>query len=163
MQVTAEELLYGKDQVFDVEIPDGVLEPTLDKGGSTARTGRGKTIRLRPLSVGDVQLIAKASKNDEVLTSVLMIHRAVVEPKLKQSQIAEMHGGLIRFLVDLINRISGLNTTDDETREIAASPLVQAFFVLAKEFHWTPEQVKQMTLGQILGYLEMVNQSRKAS
>jgi hypothetical protein len=163
MLVTAEELLYGKDQVFDVEIPDGVLEPTLDKESSAPRLGRGKTIRLRPLSVGDVQLIAKASKNDEVLASVLMIQRSMVEPKLKQNQIAEMHGGLVRFLVDLINRISGLNTTDDETREIASSPLVQAFFVLAKEFHWTPEQVKQMTLGQILGYLEMINQSRKAS
>jgi hypothetical protein len=160
MQVTAEELLYGKDQVFDVEIPGGVLEPALV---SAPESGCSKTIRLRPLSLGDIQLIAKAAKNNEVLTSVLMIQRAAVDPKLKQNQITEMHGGLVRFLVECINRISGLNTTDDETREIAASPLVQAFFVLAREFHWTPEQVKQMTIGQVIGYLELINQSRKAS
>jgi len=163
MQVSAEELLYGKDQVFDVEIPPALLEPGLD-GDAAARppgTG-GKTIRLRPLSVGDVQLIAKAAKNDEVLTSVLMIQRAAIDPKLKQSQVAEMRSGLVRFLVERINRISGLDTTDDELREMTGAPLVQAFFVLAREFQWTPDQVKQLTIGQVLGYLELVNKAKKA-
>ena len=160
MLVTPEELLYGKDQVFDVDIPGSLLEPDLNSSG---RESKGKSIRLRPLSVSDVQLIAKAAKNDEVLTSVLMIQRAVVEPKLKQGQIAEMHSGLVRFLIERINRISGLSTTDDELREMTSSPLVQAFFVLAREFHWTPEQVKGMTIGQVLGYLELANQGRKAS
>ena len=160
MLVTPEELLYGKDQVFDVEIPGSLLEPELNASG---REARGKSIRLRPLSVSDVQLIAKAAKNDEVLTSVLMIQRSVIEPKLKQGQIAEMHSGLVRFLIERINRISGLSTTDDELREMTSSPLVQAFFVLAREFHWTPEQVKNMTIGQMLGYLELANQGKKAS
>ena len=162
MQVTAEELLFGKDQVFDVEIPAAVLEPSLENGNGAPKNGRGKTVRLRPLTVGDIQLITKAARNDEVLTSVLMIQRAVVDPKLKQNEIAELHSGLVRFLVERINRISGLNTTEDGMREMAASPLVQAFFVLAREFHWTPEQVKQLTIGQVLGYIEMLNQTKKA-
>jgi len=160
MQVTAEELLLGRDQTFDVEIPLDLLDPS---PGSPAPPGAGlrKTIRVRPLSVADVQLIAKAARNDDVLTSVLMIQRAVVEPKLKQNQISEMRSGLVRFLVERINRISGLSTDDDELREMAAAPLVQAFFVLAREFHWTPDQVKQMTVAQVLGYLELANQSKK--
>jgi hypothetical protein len=160
MLVTAEELLFGKDQTFDVEIPRELLEP--DAGSAaTPAGGARKTVRVRPLSVADVQLIAKAARNDEVLTSVLMIQRAVVEPKLKQNQISEMHGGLVRFLVERINRISGLTTDDDELREMSSAPLVQAFFVLAREFHWTPDQVKQMTVAQVLGYLELVNQGKK--
>jgi hypothetical protein len=161
VQLTAEDLLYGKDQVFDIEIPAILLEPDAEADDHVEAKKRGKNVRVRPLSVGDIQLIAKAARNDEVLTSVLMIQRAVVEPKLKQNQISEMRSGLVRFLVERINRISGLTTTDDEMHEMAASPLVQAFFVLAREFHWTPEQVKGMTVGQVLGYLELVNQGKK--
>lgn len=160
MLVTPEELLAGKEMTFEVEIPPAVLHPSADGKAGTGEAA--KTIQLRPLTVRDVQLIAKAAKDDEVLTSVLMIHRAVVEPQLKQNDIANMHGGLVRFLVDAINRISGLNTTEDEVQEIVESPLVRAFFVLAKEFHWTPQQVKEMTVGQILGYLELLNQTKKA-
>jgi hypothetical protein len=158
MLITAEELLAGKEALFDVEIPPSLVNPAME----SATGHKGKTIRLRPLTVRDVQLIAKAAKTDEVLTSVLMIQRAAVEPRLKQNEIAEMSGGLVRFLVEKINRISGLNTSDDELRDIAASPLVRAFFVLAREFHWTPEQVREMTLGQLLGYLEMLNQEKRA-
>jgi hypothetical protein len=157
--ITPEELLAGKELTYDVEVPPSVLVP----GGDHARNGEAKKIRLRPLSIKDVQLIAKAAQDDEILTSVLMIHRATVEPKLKQNEIAEMPGGLVRFLVDRINRISGLSTGEEELKEIASSPIVQAFFVLAKEFNWTPQQVKQMTVGQIIGYLELLNQTKKAS
>jgi hypothetical protein len=38
---------------------------------------------------------------------------------------------------------------------------VRAFFVLAREFNWTPEQVKELTIAQILGYLEMLNQTKR--
>jgi hypothetical protein len=43
------------------------------------------------------------------------------------------------------------------------SPLVQAFFVLAREFNWTPEQVRSLTLGQVVGYLEMLNHTKKGA
>lgn len=158
--VTPEELLAGKEMVYDVAIPPEILHPSLD--GRKEGNGAEKRIRLRPLTVKDVQLIAKAAKDDEVLTSVLMIQRAVVEPPLKQNQVAEMHSGLIAFLVDCINRISGLSTTEDELREMAEAPLMRAFFALAKEFNWTPQQVRQMTVGQILGYLELLNQGKRS-
>lgn len=161
MFVTAEELLAGRELTFEVEIPAQILNPSLENGNGNHRAeNAGKKIQLRPLTVKDVQLIAKGAKDDEVLTSVLMIQKAVVEPALKQSDIAGMHSGLVRFLVDAINRISGLSTTEDEMKEIVESPIVRAFFVLAKEFNWTPQQVREMTVGQILGYLELLNQSK---
>jgi hypothetical protein len=160
MMVTPEEILAGKDQTFDVEIPGDILHPSLE--AESVAPGEGKTIRLRPLTVEDVQLIAKAAKDDEVLTSVLMIQRSVVEPSLKHPDIARMSSGLARFLVDCINRISGLTTSKDEIQEIINAPLVRAFFVLAKEFNWTPQQVRELTVGQILGYLELLNQTRRS-
>ncbi|HEX5833976.1 MAG TPA: hypothetical protein VFY34_08985 [Pyrinomonadaceae bacterium] len=161
MFVTAEELLAGREMTFEVEIPPQILSPSLENGNGHAADVAAKKIQLRPLTVKDVQLIAKGAKDDEVLTSVLMIQRSVVEPALKQNDIAGMHSGLVRFLVDAINRISGLSTTEDEMKEIVESPIVRAFFVLAKEFNWTPQQVREMTVGQILGYLELLNQNKQ--
>jgi hypothetical protein len=161
MFLTPEELMAGGSLSYEVEIPREVLAPGRNGAGFKAGEAK-KEVKLKPLTVKDVQLIAKAAKGDEVLTSVLMIQKAMVEPALKQNEIAGMHGGLVRYLVDQINHISGLSTTEDEMREIAESPIVRAFFVLAKEFNWTPEQVKGMTVGQILGYLELLNQTKKS-
>ena len=161
MLVTPEELLAGKEMTFEVEIPDQILNPS--PNGKSVAVGKAKKIVVRPLTVKDVQLIAKAAKDDELLTSVLMIQRAVVDPPLKQGEVASMHSGLIRFLIEVINRVSGLSTSDDELRQITQSPIVQAFYVLAKEFGWTPEQIKEMTLAQILGYLDLLNQTKKLS
>jgi hypothetical protein len=162
MFVTPEELLAGREMTYDVVIPKSILFPSLDKEEAQQEARAGRTIRLKPLTVRDIQLIARAARDDEVLTSVLMIQKAVVEPPLKQNQVAEMHSGLVGFLVDCINRISGLSTDEDEVRQIADAPIVRAFYVLAKEFHWTPDQVREMTVGQILGYLELLNQSKRA-
>jgi hypothetical protein len=159
MIITPEELLAGKELTYEVEVPPSVLTA----GEQRADAAAAKKVRLRPLTIRDVQLIAKAAQDDEVLTSVLMIQSGVVEPKLKQNEISEMPGGLVRFLVEQINRISGLSAGDDELKEMTSSPIVQAFFVLAREFSWTPQQVKQMTVGQVISYLEMLNQTRKAS
>jgi hypothetical protein len=154
--VTPEELTAGKDLTFDVEIPAEILHPTAD-GSPPSRPGG--TVRLRPLTVKDVQLIAKAAKDNEVLTSTLMIQHAVVEPALKQHEVAELPGGVVSFLIDSINRVSGLTTSEDELHEIARSPIVRAFFILAKEFNWTPQQVRELTVGQLLGYLELLNET----
>jgi hypothetical protein len=156
--LTPEELLAGRDAVFDIDVPADVLRPAPEGSGATAVGGR---LRLRPLTVSDVQLIAKAAKDDEVLTSILMIQRALVEPKLDQAQIARMHGGLVGFLVDRINRISGLVTSDDELRALAESPLAQALLILAREFHWTPTELRAMTVGEVLAYLELTQGSRE--
>ncbi len=161
MFVTPEDLLAGGEMTYDIEIPPSILNPSLD--GQPVEEKPEKKIKLRPLTVRDVQLIAKAAKGDEVITSVLMIQQAAVEPPLKQKDIANMHSGLVRFLVEQINQISGLSTTEEEIQEMTESPLVRAFFVLAKEFNWTPQQVKEMTVGQILGYLELLNQTKSNS
>jgi ABC-type nitrate/sulfonate/bicarbonate transport system substrate-binding protein len=151
---TPEELLAGSELTYDVEIPAALLRPSLD-GDHAADLG-ARQVRIRPLTVRDVQLIARAAKNDEVLTSILMVQRAVVAPPLKDRDVGQMHGGLVQFLVERINRVSGLSTDDDELRSIADSPLVQAFVIMAKEFGWTPEQVKALTMAQLLGYLEVL-------
>jgi hypothetical protein len=156
--ITPEELFAGNTATFDVEIPPSLLDP---ESAGEARPPAARKIRLRPLTVKDIQLIAKAAKDDEVLTSVLMIQKAVVEPPLKQNDVAALRSGLVSFLVDRINHISGLTTTEDELRAIADAPIVQAFFLLAKEFNWTPQQVRELTIGQIVGYLECLNQGRK--
>ena len=162
MFLTPEELLAGRELQFEVEIPHELLQPTLEARPAATTPSPGR-VKLRPLTVRDVQMIAKAAKTDEVFTSVLMIQKAMVEPALKPNQISEMPSGLVRYLVGCVNRISGLTTTDDQLRELRESPIGQAFFVLAQEFNWTPDQVKALTLGQILSYLEMVNQSRRAA
>ena len=159
MLVTPEELLAGHDLTFDVTLPPDILQPSLDD--APAPNGEPRRIRLRPLTIHDVQLIGKAAKDDEILTSLLMIQQAVVEPKLTQAQVARMHSGLVSFLVRCINRISGLTTAEDDLRAIAESPLVRAFYILAREFNWTPQQVQAMTVGQILGYLELLNETRQ--
>jgi hypothetical protein len=158
--LTAEDLLAGKDALFDVEVPAEVLRPADEHEGAGDAVVGGH-VTLRPLTVSDVQLIAQAAKDDEVLTSVLMIRRAVVEPKLEQADAAAMHGGLVGFLVGEINRISGLRSTDEDLRALAASPLAQAFMVLAREFNWTPAQLRAMTLGEVLAYLEMTREARE--
>ena len=158
MLLTAEELLAGKSLTYSIAVPPDVLNPA--SPGEPSALGE---VRLRPLTVKDVQLIAKAAREDEVLTSVLMIQRALIEPKLKQQEIGELPSGLVRFLIEHINRISGLTTDEQDVRAIVESPLVQAFFVLAREFKWTPEQVRSLTVGQVVGYLEMLNHTRKAA
>ncbi len=154
--LTPEELLAGRGAVVDVEVPGEVLRPATD-GDESLPGGR---VRMRPLTVGDVQLIARAAGDDEVLTSVLMIQRAVVEPELKQADVASMHSGLVSFLVTRVNRISGLSSTDEELRALAESPLGRALLVLAREFGWTPQELRKLTVAEVLSYLELTRATR---
>ena len=156
--LSAEELMAGSDLTFDVELPAFLLNPQATEGDNAPS---GRCVRLRPLTVRDIQLIAKAARDDDVLTSILMIQRAVVEPAFKQQEVAQMSGGLVRFLVESINHVSGLSSSADELRDMTQAPLVQAFFVLARDFHWTPEQVRALTVGQLLGYLELLQSGRQ--
>jgi len=149
MFASAEDLMAGVDAVT-ITLPDNLL--ALDTDAASP-----KRVELRPLTIRDVQLIARAAKEDEVLTSVLMIQQSMQMPKLEQKDIAAMSGGLVSFITKKINEISGLYSSDAQLRELSESPIGQAFFVLAREFNWTPEQVRELTLGQILGYLEMLN------
>jgi hypothetical protein len=146
--LTAEELLAGGTLTHEVEIPTDLLN---SNGQGSAQ------VILRPLTVRDLQQISKAARDDESLSSALMIQQALVEPALKLEQVSQLPAGLARFLVERINAISGVSTPRNQLEEMVQAPLARACFVLAKEFGWTPEEVSGMTIGQILLYLEMAN------
>ncbi|PUB12412.1 hypothetical protein [Yoonia sediminilitoris] len=146
MMLTGEELLAGATARHQHDIPPEFL------GGS------GKSpqqVELRPLTVRDLQLIARAAKEDENLSAALMIQQALVSPVLKLEEVQSLPAGLARHLVERINSLSGVDLPQDALEEMVQAPLAKACFVLAREFGWTPEEVSGMTIGQILLYLEM--------
>lgn len=144
--LTAEELLAGSKLNHTVDIPAGLLAQA---NGSPAQ------VVLQPLTVRSLQLIVKATRSNPSQTAALMIQEALLEPELSAQQVAALPAGLARFLVNEINRISGLATSADELEEHVQAPLARACFVLACEFGWTPEEVSGLTIGQILLYLQM--------
>lgn len=152
--LTAEELLAGGALSFEIEVPPAVLNAS---GGKAA--GR---VRLRPLTVHDLQLIARAAKDNDALTSALMVQTALVEPKLTLPQVNAMHVGLLEYLLGEINRISGIVARPEDLQAAAQEPLVRAAFLLAREFGWTPEQVGELTLGQILLHLQLLKERQVA-
>jgi hypothetical protein len=152
MILTAEDLLAGSELRHQIAIPDDLLPPD-----SRRADGEGpRLVVLRPLTVRDLQLIVKAARQDDLLTSALMVQRALVEPELSQGQVAALPAGLLRYLADQVNRVSGIGVTADTVERMVQAPLARACFILAREFGWTPQQVSEMTLGQILLYLEML-------
>jgi hypothetical protein len=144
--LTAEEMLAGGGLTFTVGIPAEYFP------------GDGSSLRqvvLRPLTVRDVQRILKASREEAGLSSALIIQQGLVEPALTAAQVSGLPAGLARFLVDEINRVSGLTTSSEELVEYVQSPLARACFILSREFGWTPEEISGLTIGQILLYLQM--------
>jgi len=144
--LTAEELLAGGSLSHSITIPPELLSTN---GGTPGH------VVVKPLTVRDLQLIVKASRDDSGLTAALMIQQALVEPELSASQVSALPAGLARFLMDEINRVSGLATSADELTEHVQAPLARACFVMAREFGWTAEEVSGLTIGQILLYLQM--------
>ena len=150
--LTADELLAGSALAHVVEIPAELLARDDD-----APVGQ---VRLRPLTVRDVQLAGKAARDDDQLLSLLLLKAGLVEPVLSLEQLQGMPAGLARFLVEAVNRVSGLSVDDETLRGAVQSPLARASFVLAREFGWSPEQVGELTVGQLLLYLEMLEGGR---
>ena len=64
-----------------------------------------------------------------------------------------MHAGLVYFLAERVNVISGLGSDNESLDETASSPLGRTHILLARHFGWTPEQVSQLTPGQVAVYL----------
>lgn len=153
--LTAEELLAGSAITHDVEIPASILA-----SADGAQPKGPMKIKLRPLTVRDVQRITKGAKESETLLSVLMLKEALVEPRLSFDQVHALHAGLARFLLDELNRISGLKVEENGLSEAVQAPLARACFILAREFGWSPQEVGELTMGQILLYLEMIRQNR---
>jgi hypothetical protein len=178
--LTAEELLAGSTLTFEVAIPPELLSPAGRAGptgegvpageagaagaagvavaAGTGARGELGVVRLRPLTVADLQVVLRAARESDGMVAALMVQRALVEPELTVMQVARLHVGLLEFLLGEVNRVSGIRTTEGELRSAVEAPLARAAHVLAREFGWTLPQVSELTLGQILVHLQMLQQ-----
>lgn len=145
--LTAEDLLAGAEARHTVEIPADVLASAGDTPGCVV---------LRPLVVRDVDRIMRAAREERVLTSVLMVQQALVEPKLGVEQVQALPAGVVQYLVAKVNALSGLSLGGDELEQAVKAPLARACFVLSRSFGWTPAECSELTVGQVLLYLEML-------
>jgi hypothetical protein len=153
--LSAEELLAGSALNFEVEVPAAVLHPGDGAGNGD---GEGGTVQLRPLTVRDLQLVSRAARESDSLLATLMVQRALAEPAMSVAQVSTLPVGLVQFLLHHVNRISGIAATSDQLASAAEAPLAKAAFVLAREFGWTPQQVGELTLGQVLLHLQMLRE-----
>ena len=143
--LSAGDLLAGSRTAHEVVIPGELLAP----GGESA----DGTVRLRPLSLAALTTISLAARQDAGLIPVLMLKESLLEPELGVDEIRRLHVGLVRFLLDRINELSGLGPDGGGVDEAARSALGSTHLLLARHFGWTPEQVSQLTPGQVAVYL----------
>ena len=155
--LSAEDLLAGAAATYTVDVPAAVLRPGGDAGAAT-----GGQVTLRPLTVRDVQRVAQAAKEQRLVSGVLMVQQALVSPKLTVEETGSLSAGLLQFLLDKVNRLSGLTVEGEDLEGAIRAPLTRACFVLAREFGWTPAECSALTLGQILLYLEMLARQEPA-
>ena len=147
--LSAQELLAGSRIIHEIQIPMEILQPSSDSAAG-AVAGR---VRLRPLSVAALTVISRAARDDAALVPLLMIKESLVEPNLSVDQVRQMHVGLAHFLVNHINKLSGLSADGETLNDAIDTPISQAHILLARHFGWTPEQVSQLTPGQVTVYL----------
>ena len=153
--LTAEELLAGSALTYTVTIPAELLMPT------AAPSGNGEhTVRLRPLTIRDLQLATRAAKENDTLVGAIMVQQALVEPTMTIAQVATLPAGLVQFLLHHVNRLSGITTSQEQLTQAVEAPLTKAAFILAKEFGWTPQEVNSLTLGQVLLQLQLLQHSK---
>ena len=154
--ITVNDLLHGSQTIHDIAIPPEILYPETDHEEVEAGV-----VRLRPMSIAVMNLIVKAAREDAALIPLLMVKESLVEPELTLKQVQQMHVGLVHFLISKINHISGLDADGETLASSVQSPLGRTHIMLAKHFGWTPEQVSQLTPGQVAVYLagiERLNQ-----
>ena len=96
------------------------------------------------------------AREQTALTSALMVQQALVQPSMSVDQVSGLPAGLVEFLLSEVNRLSGLAMDPTDVDQAVRAPLSRACFALSREFGWTPEQCSQLTVGQILLYLEML-------
>jgi len=156
--LSGEELVAGSALTYEVEVPPAVLHP--GNGASPAVPG---SVRLRPLTVADLQTITRAAKDSDSLVATLMVQRALVEPELTIAQVSSLHVGLLQYLLERINDVSGISTTADQLAAAVDAPISKATFLLAERFGWTPQEVGELTLGQVLLHLRLIRDAAPAT
>jgi hypothetical protein len=105
LTLTADDLLAGSALVFDVAVPSQLLRP--GEAGDRNSTD-SLVVQLRPLTIGTLQLIMKASRQDPGLIPLLMIKESLVNPALSLEQVRAMPLGLVNFFIAQIRHLSGL-------------------------------------------------------
>lgn len=153
MTLSSEELIAGSALTYEVEVPPAILHPANGRDPAV-----GGAIRVRPLTVDDLQTITRAAKESDSLVATLMVQRAVVEPELTIAEVAAMHVGLVQFLLDRVNEVSGISTSAEQLLEAVDAPLSRATFLLSERFGWTPQEVGELTLGQVLLHLRLLSE-----
>jgi hypothetical protein len=154
-QLTAETLLAAGTATHAVRIPASLLRGGASSDEAAADQAAGE-VTLRPLLVRDVDRVVRAAREQRVLASVLMVQQALVAPKLSVEQVGDLPAGVVQFLAERVNAISGLSLNEDELEHAVRAPLARACFILAREFGWTPAECSELTVGQVLLYLEMI-------
>ena len=144
--LSADELLAGGALRYEIDVPPALVD---------AARGSGR-VKLRPLTVADLQLITRAARDNGNLVAALRVKAAVEEPALTLAQVSGMPIGLLEFLLAEVNRVSGLAVVPGTLERAAEQPIARAAHVLAKRFGWTPQQIGELTLGQILLHLQML-------
>lgn len=147
--LTTEDLLAGAAVTHRVEVPVHLLTGNRETGASE--------VVLRPLVLADVIKLTRAAGDDGSLASALMVQQALVEPALTIEQVHRLPAGLVEFLLGEVNRTSGLQLGADDLADAVHAPLARACFVLSREFGWTPDKCAELTVGQVLLYLEMLH------
>lgn len=145
--LSVEDLLASGATTHTVPLPAALLAGT---------SGAAGEVVLRPLLVRDVDRVVRAAREQRVLTSVLLVQQALVEPRMTVEQVGSLPAGLVQFLSERVNAISGLALGEDDLERAVKAPLARACFVLAREFGWTPAECSELTVGQVLLYLEML-------
>jgi len=158
-RLSADDLLQGGRVTREVEIPAEVLAAGAGPSGGQ-EVG---TVVLRPLVLADIQRIQRAAGESSELTSVLMVQQALVEPSLTVEQVNRLQAGMVQFLLTEVNRLSGLALSSDELADAVQAPMARACFTLSREFGWTPDECAELTIGQVLLYLEMIGKGEQWS
>nr|WP_242024234.1 hypothetical protein [Nodosilinea sp. FACHB-13] len=97
--------MAGASLVFEVAVPPQLLH----SGEAGDRTSANPlVVQLRPLTIGTLQLIMKASRQDPGLIPLLMIKESLVNPALSLDQVRAMPLGLVNFFITQIRHLSGL-------------------------------------------------------
>lgn len=137
--ISAEDLIAGAATEHAIDIPEALLPGAEDRG-----------VVLRPLTVRDLRLIAKATRDNDDLSGALMVRQSLVDPALSLDQIGALPAGLLQFLLAEVNRISGITATEEDVVEAMEDPLVQASLLLSRELGWTPDEIGRLTLGETM-------------
>lgn len=146
--LTPEDLLAGSHATHKVAVPRAILAPGLDQ-----EDGADGYVELRPLTITTLTLISRAAREDPSLVPLLTIKEALVAPAMTMEQVRCLHIGLVHFLMSHVNRISGLDASGDVLTGAVESSYGRTHLILARHFGWTPEQVAELTPGQVAVYL----------